>query len=153
MYYSKNGYKLTEGFESCKLKAYQDQGGVWTIAWGHTRGVTKGLTCIQLQADAWLVEDIVFSEATVNDLVKVQINQNEFDALVDFVFNVGITSFETSSLLRLLNAGNFAEAAEQFDNWDHVKANGTEIVAAGLLRRREAETADFQKAIDTEGAD
>lgn len=139
MKYSQSGVKLTEGFEHCRLVAYQDSGGVWTIAWGHTRGVSKGLTCIPLQAEAWREEDMRLSEAAVNQLVTVSLTQGEFDALVDFDYNVGSEALKNSTLLRLLNAGNIPGAAAEFDKWDHVKAK----VVAGLLRRREAETAEF----------
>lgn len=152
MKYSKNGYKLTESFEACRLRAYPDTGGKWTIGWGHTRGVGPGLTCIQLQADNWLVEDVAFAEAAVNELVTVSLTQDEFDALVDFTFNVGYHNFKTSTMLMWLNKGNIVAAAATFDSWDHV--NGVEV--AGLLRRREVERQDFLSAFgpgSSEGAD
>ncbi len=142
MKYSGDGIRLTERFESCKLVAYPDQKGVWTIAWGHTRGVAKGLTCSQSQADLWLWEDIGFAEQAVNSLVTVQLFQPEFDALVDFVFNLGAEDFRGSTLLRLLNAGNMEGAAAEFPKWDH--CGGVEV--AGLLRRRIAEQQDFESA-------
>lgn len=145
--YSKDGLHLTESFESCKFRAYQDQGGVWTIAWGHTRGVTAGLTCIQAQADAWLWEDIGFAETAVDALVTVPLTQDEFDALVDFTFNLGPGKFRYSTLLRLLNSGNYSGAAAEFDKWDYVAGKQ----CAGLLRRREAETQDFTQG--AQGAD
>lgn len=140
MFYSKQGLAFTESFESCKLIAYQDQGGVWTIAWGHTRGVGKGLTCIQEQADQWAWEDIGFAEAAVNDLVVVNLSQAEFDALVDFAFNVGNAAFAGSSMRKLLNEGDYTAAADEFAKWDHVK--GVEV--AGLLRRRLNELLEFE---------
>lgn len=140
MIYSKKGVEVTKHFEQCRLNAYQDQGGVWTIAWGHTRGVGPGLTCMQVQADAWLDEDNLIASHYVNLLVKVTLTQGEFDALVDFVVNLGGHAFATSSLLKLLNEGKFTEAAAQFDKWDHVGAKEV----AGLLRRREAETEEFE---------
>lgn len=140
MIYSKSGEQLTEGFESCRYIAYQDQGGVWTIGYGHTRGVGPGLTCIPAQALAWLAGDAGISENAVNHLVTVPLTQDEFDALVDFNINVGVAAFANSTLLRLLNDGNIPGAAAEFDKWDHVKAK----VVAGLLRRREAETQEFE---------
>lgn len=142
MKYSQSGIKFTEGFEQVRYVAYPDSGGVWTIAWGHTRGVSKGLTCIPAQAEAWRAEDMGFSEAAVNHLVTVPLTQAEFDALVDFDFNVGNEALKTSTLLKLLNEGNFPGAAAEFDKWDHVHAR----VVAGLLRRREAETKEFEGA-------
>lgn len=139
MQYSATGARLTESFEGCKLVAYQDQVGVWTIGYGHTRGVAEGMTCTQEQAEAWLMEDAQEAADAVNRLVQVQLTQSEFDALVDFTFNLGAGALEGSTLLRLLNAGDFAGAAEQFERWDHA---GGQVVA-GLLRRRQAEETEF----------
>lgn len=140
--YSKNGLALTEQFEGCRLTAYQDQTGVWTIGYGHTgTGVHAGLTITQDQAEALLVSDVAASATYVNGAVLVVLNQDEFDALVDFVFNLGRGAFAGSTLLKDLNAGDFTGAANQFDRWD--QAGGQ--VVAGLLRRRQAETALFLK--------
>ena len=139
MIYSKNGLHLTEQFESCRLVAYQDSKGIWTIGWGHTFGVYEGLTCTRDQADAWLLEDIQSAAGTVNRMVTVSLTQDEFDALTDFVFNAGSGNFSGSTMLRLLNQGNYAGASEQFEKWDH--SGGVEI--AGLLRRRKAEEGEF----------
>jgi lysozyme len=138
--YSAKGMALTEMFEGCRLVAYQDQVGVWTIGYGHTGSdVTPGLTITQAQAQALLARDVSSAAACVNNSVLVQLAQEEFDALVDFVFNVGAGAFRGSRLLRDLNAGDFAGAAAQFELWDH--AGG--VVNPGLLRRRQAEAALF----------
>ena len=142
MDYSKTGLELTERFESCRLTAYQDQGGIWTIGWGHTLDVHAGDTCSQEQADAWLVEDTQAAANDVNELVKVSLTQGEFDALVDFVYNLGGGAFAGSTLLRRLNTGDYQGAAELFDEWDHIGGK----VVAGLLRRRQDETKEFQGA-------
>ena len=140
--YSKDGLTLTEQFEGCELTAYQDQVGVWTIGYGHTgTGVGAGLTITQDQAEALLLSDVSAAASYVNQAVTIALAQQEFDALVDFVFNLGRGAFAGSTLLRQLNAGNFAVAAAQFDVWDHA---GGQVVA-GLLRRRQAETALFQE--------
>lgn len=144
--YSGNGLALTEQFEGCELTAYQDQVGVWTIGYGHTGpDVTPGLTITQDQAQSLLAHDVLGAATCVNKVVTVQIAQEEFDALVDFVFNLGAGAFTGSTLLKELNAGNFSAAASQFDSWDH--AGGA--VVAGLLRRRQAETALFSTADST----
>lgn len=138
--YSKDGLTLTQQFEGCRLTAYQDQVGVWTIGYGHTGAdVTSGLTITQDQAVALLTSDVAASASFVNQVVKVELKQNEFDALVDFVFNLGRGAFAGSTLLKELNAGNFSAAAAQFNRWS--RAGGQ--VVAGLLRRRQAETAMF----------
>jgi lysozyme len=143
MTYSKKGLQLTEGFEGCRLKAYQDSKGVWTIGFGHTgRLVVAGLTCTQAQAEEWLASDIAWAASEVSRVVKVPLTQAEFDALVDFVFNTGAGNFQHSSLLALLNHNDHVKAAAEFEKWD--KCGGVEL--PGLLRRRKAEAKEFLAA-------
>src|ERR1700740_260318 len=132
MNYSKNGLHLTEQFEGCKLLAYLDQAGVPTIGYGHTRGVRMGMACTQEQAEAWLLEDAAAAEHAVNSLVSVPLSQDQFDALVDLAFNVGVGNFQRSTLLKVLNSGNFESAALEFEKWN--RAGG--LVRDGLTRRR-----------------
>lgn len=140
--YGGKGLELTERFESCRLTAYQDQVGAWTIGYGHTGPeVMAGLRITAEKAQEYLRADVKTAEACVNRHVGVKLSQEEFDALVDFVFNAGRGAFEKSTLLHELNAGRFEAAAAQFAVWD--KAAGA--VVAGLLRRRQAETALFQQ--------
>jgi lysozyme len=139
--YSDAGFALTKQFEGLVLTSYQDQVGVWTIGYGHTGpSVHGGLTIVEDQADQLLASDIAASVTCVNAAVSAEINQNQFDALVDFVFNLGCAALLGSTLLRDINAGNFADAAQQFLLWDH--AGG--VVIPGLLRRRQAESGLFQ---------
>jgi lysozyme len=139
--YSQRGFKLTRHFEGIRLTAYADQVGVWTIGYGHTGlGVHAGLTITQDQADAFLASDIAGAVACVNKLVTSEITQSQFDALVDFVFNLGCASLASSTLLRAVNTGDFDVAARQFQRWDH--AGG--VAVPGLLERRQAEAALFQ---------
>lgn len=139
--YSGKGLALTEQWEGCRLTAYQDQVGVWTIGYGHTGAdVTPGLAITQQQAEALLAKDVLTAARCVNTMVKLQLTQCEFDALVDFVFNLGTGAFSRSTLLADLNSGNLAGAAAQFESWD--RAGG--VVVAGLLRRRQAEAGLFQ---------
>ena len=139
MEYSLDGLHLTESFEGCRLQAYLDSVGIPTIGYGHTHGVTMGMTCTQDQAEQWLQQDIQVAAQAVNNMVKVPLTQPEFDALVDFTFNLGTGSLQHSTLLRLLNGGNYAAAAAEFEKWD--KAGGK--VMAGLLRRRQSEAEMF----------
>jgi lysozyme len=139
--YSKSGLALTEQFEGLRLTPYQDSVGVWTIGYGHTGpDVHPGLTITQMDAEALLLRDVGDAARSVNQLVTIPLTQNEFDALVDFVFNLGATAFAGSTLLRDLNAGNLAAAAGEFQKWDH--AGGR--VLAGLLQRRLGEASLFQ---------
>jgi len=140
MSYSKNGLALTEEFEGLRLTAYQDSVGVWTIGYGHTGpDVHSGLTITQQQASDLLMKDVSKAVAAVNRLVTVPLTQNQFDALVDFTYNLGEGNLASSTLLRDVNAGNFQDAAAQFLRWD--KAGGVEL--PGLKRRRQAEATLF----------
>lgn len=143
-HYSADGLRLTESFEGLRLEAYRDSVGVWTIGYGHTGpDVTQGLEITSDQAETLLAADIAWAEAVVNRAVKVSITQGQFDAMVDFVFNMGGANFVRSTLLRLLNAGDYFGAAEQFMRWN--KAGGK--VLEGLTRRRAAERALFLTGI------
>lgn len=142
MNYSQTGLHLTEQFEGCKLVSYLDQGGIPTIGYGHTKGIRPGMTCTQQQAEKWLLDDVQEAVDTVNRLVQVPLNQNQFDALVDLTFNVGSGNFASSTLLRMLNIGSFQRAAAEFDRWN--KSGG--IVRDGLTRRRLAEDNLFQES-------
>lgn len=139
MQYSRTGLHLTEQFESCRLLAYKDSKGIPTIGYGHTRNVHLGDTCSQAQAEAWLLADVAIAATAVSTMVRVTLTQGEYDALVDFAFNCGITAFHESTMLKLLNEGNYAAAAYEFARWD--KCDGQEV--AGLLRRRVAEKQEF----------
>jgi len=139
--YSNKGVALTKKFEGLKLTAYQDQVGRWTIGYGHTGiAVHGGLTITEEQANQLLLSDLAAAVTCVNHAITGTINQSQFDALVDFVFNLGCASLLSSTLLRLTNAGDVAGAAEQFLRWDH--AGGK--VVQGLLKRRQAEMNLFQ---------
>ena len=135
MEFSDNGLAKTKEFEGLRLNAYRDIGGVWTIGYGHTGNVIPGMTITQAEADDLLRKDVHWAVDCVNRAVTVPVSQNQFDALVDFTFNIGCGAFRNSTLLRRLNAKNYAEAAEEFTRWKFVQ--GVEV--AGLLRRREAD--------------
>ena len=136
---SATGRRLIEDFEGFSPTAYKDQRGIWTIGYGHTQGVVEGMVCTLVQADAYLEADLATAEGAVNK-VPAPLNCNQFDALVSLCFNIGSGNFAGSTLLKLLNASDFANAALEFDKWD--KSGGQ--VVAGLLRRRIAETQEFQ---------
>ncbi len=143
MEYSKNGLHLTESFEGVRLGAYPDPasgGDPWTIGYGHTGSdVHSGLVITQEQAEELLMQDVKKAAATVNAKVTTDITQEEFDALVDFVFNVGAGNFNASTLLKKVNAGDIHGAADEFLKWD--MAAGKHMV--GLLKRRHAEAEEF----------
>jgi lysozyme len=136
--YSKTGEEMTERFESCNLRANWDAiGSRWQIGWCHTGpDVHVDDVITQDEANRLLLHDCEVAQSAIYNFVTVQLTQNEFDALVDFIYNVGVGNFRNSTLRTLLNQGNFALAAKEFDRWDLA---GGKIVA-GLLRRRQAET-------------
>jgi lysozyme len=148
MHISAEGLILIMEFEGCELKAYECQGDVWTIGFGHTADVQEGDTCTEEEAIHWLSEDVAYFEEGVWRLVeRDEMTQGEFDALVSFAYNVGLDEDEDtqaeglgdSTLLRLYNEGDRQGAADEFLKW--TKAGGK--VSAGLTRRREAERALF----------
>jgi lysozyme len=144
MQYSKDGMALTEYFEGFRNTAYQDSKGVWTIGYGHTLGVHPGMVCTEEEANQWLLSDVADAANAVNLYVKPGVTQDEFDALVDFTFNVGITAFRTSTLLAKFNDNDVQGAIDEFEKWD--MSGGKHI--AGLLRRRNAERALFTLGAD-----
>lgn len=136
------GVALIEEFEGCRLTAYQDSVGVWTIGYGHTGpDVHIALRITQAQADALLAEDLASFEKCVNDAVSHSITPNQFAALVSFAYNLGCQALRGSTLLHLLNQGDVSGAADQFQYWTH--AGG--VILPGLVRRRVAEKALFLK--------
>jgi lysozyme len=133
------GKQFIKDREALRLEAYQDSIGVWTIGWGHIRGVKAGDVCTIEQAEDWFAQDVAPCEVCVNELVTVQLTQSQFDALCSFAFNLGCTALRNSTLLKLLNSGDSSGAAEQFARWNHA---GGEVVA-GLTERRNQEREMF----------
>ena len=146
MHVSPSGVDLICNFEGLRLKAYDDGVGVWTIGFGTTKypngiRVKKGDTCTLDQAKAYMQNDLKSFEQTVNNTVKVPLNQNQFDALVSLAYNIGSTAFKNSTLVRQLNEGNYKAAANQFNVW--VNAGGKRM--QGLVNRRATESTLFLK--------
>lgn len=136
------GIALIKEFEGIRLKAYPDPGtggAPWTLGIGTTFGITKGMTCTVEQAEAWLRRDLAVFENKVSRMVTVPLTDNQFSALVAFTYNVGPGNLLKSTLLKKLNAGDYAGAADQFGAWN--KAAGR--VLPGLTRRRQAERTLF----------
>lgn len=125
--------------EGVRYEAYLDSGGVPTIGAGHTKGVKLGMHADDAQVDAWLREDLAEAEDAVNRYVKIKLTQYQFDALVMFVFNVGVQAFKDSTMLKMLNANNIKGAADQFPRWKY--DNGR--VVEGLVNRRAIERTLF----------
>lgn len=135
---SKNGIDFIKKEEGLILNAYLCPANVWTIGYGHTNGVKKGDKITEEQAEDFLVNDLLYSERIVNKMVKVKLNQNQYDALVSFVFNVGSGSFINSTLLKKLNAGaNNDEICVELRRW--VFSKGKKLPVLIARRQRECE--------------
>lgn len=139
MIHSENCTKLVAEFEGYRSQAYQDQGGVWTIGYGHTQGVKEGDTCDSASALMMLSTDLLAVDKALGRLIAVPLNQNEYDACCSLTFNIGQGNFGHSTVLDLIVRGDFLGAGNAFLMWD--KVNG--ITNAGLDRRRQAERALF----------
>jgi lysozyme len=139
------GLALIKSFEGCELTAYPDPGtggDPWTIGYGHTGpDVQPGLTITQARATQLLEQDLQKFEQGVNGMIARSLTSNQFSALVSFAYNVGLGALQSSTLLRLVNAGDFSGAAAQFGKW----VNGGSGPLPGLVRRRAAEAALFLK--------
>ena len=132
---SLEGINLIKHFEGCELEAYKCPAGVWTIGYGHTKDVQPGDSWSEDHADHMLEVEMEEYEKYINDLVTVELNQNQFDAMVSWVYNLGVGNLQSSTLLKVLNAGDYAGVPEQMLRWN--KAGGK--VLEGLTRRRQAE--------------
>ena len=116
---SAQGLSLLHGREGLRLQAYQDTKGIWTIGYGHTGPeVGPGLTWTREQCEEAFVKDLAWCEKTINLYCVQALNQNQFDALVSFIYNIGQNAFIKSTMLRKLNQGDFEGAAAQFDRWN-----------------------------------
>lgn len=134
---SQRGIDLIKEFEGFSERVYLCPGGVYTIGYGHTRGVQIGDTCTREKAEDYLKDDLREAEEVVLALVSVPLTQNQFDALVSLVYNIGSGNFYDSTIRRVinLNIGNIEEYRRAWMMW--VKSRGK--VLKGLVRRREAE--------------
>lgn len=120
--------------EGRRKKAYKDTKGIWTIGVGHTGPeVVEGLVIDDTQIDKYLEEDVKWAEEAVRK-VKANLNQNMFDALVSFVFNIGASAFAKSTMKKLLDVGDYKGAYEQFDRW---------VIPKEITERRMGEKKQF----------
>jgi len=134
------GLALIKKFEGCELEAYQCSAGVWTIGYGHTKGVAPGDSVSQEEAEQMLVDELHEYESYINEYVTVALSQNQFDALVSWVYNLGPANLKASTMLKVLNSGEYEDVPAQMKRWN--KAGGK--ILEGLIRRREAEACLYQ---------
>ena len=137
---SPHGLAKLKQWEGLKTKAYKDSGGVWTIGYGHTAtaGEPKpraGMVITAAEAESILLKDLTQYEAAIENNVKVKLTDNQFAALVSFVYNIPLASFKKSTLLKKLNQGNYDAVPTELMKW--TKAGGKKI--QGLVNRRRAE--------------
>ena len=136
---SKDGLALIKRYEGLRLKAYKCPAGVWTIGYGHTKGVKPGMTISQETADLYLRADVAPIEKLLNSL-KINFRQGQFDALVSWIFNLGSGNFNSSTLKKRVVAGaKDIEIIAEIKKWN--KAGGK--VLPGLVKRREEEAATW----------
>lgn len=126
---------IVKSFEGCKLQAYQDPRGIWTIGFGHTHGVYSGMACTQTQADVWLDADLREASRDLLSCSSGPFAPGAEDALTSFVFNVGVGHYRGSTLREYVNAQDWDSVKTELLKWDH---SGGQVIA-GLLRRRQAE--------------
>lgn len=136
---SQNGIDLIKHFEGCRLKPYLCSANVLTIGYGHTKDVVENMSITEDTAEVLLQQDLKEFEDHVNRLVEVHLNQNQFDALVSWTFNLGAGNLKTSTMLKVLNQRKYDEVPEQMQRWN--KSAG--VVNKGLVKRRGAEALLF----------
>lgn len=129
------GIALIKSQEGLRYTAYPDPGtggAPWTICYGHTGGIRKGMTATQAQCDRWLAEDLAVAEGVLQSTVKVSLTQGEYDSYVSFIFNAGPSNWRSSTMLKLLNRGERIAACNQFPRWVY----SDKRVLNGLVTRR-----------------
>lgn len=140
---SEKGKEFIRSWEGCRLTAYDDGVGVWTIGYGHTRGVKPGDVITQEQANEWFNLEVDSFANRVAALITVDVEPHQMDALVSLAYNIGVGALSKSTLLRMLNVGDVTGAGQQFDVWN--KGGGQ--VMPGLVRRRAAERKMFEYGV------
>jgi len=134
---SQNGIDLIKKFEGCELKSYKCPAGVWTIGYGHTHDVHEGMEITEKEAEKMLIDDLSGEYEYYVNNYSLNINQNRFDALVSFVYNLGPRNFSKSTLLKkIIKNPDDLSIVSEFMKW--TKAGGK--VLEGLRKRRLAES-------------
>lgn len=147
---SERGIDMIVSFEGIELEAYKCPAGVWTIGVGHTgyvdgKKIAEGMTITSDKAYELLREDLkVVENYLAKQSFTEKLKQRQFDALVSFIFNVGVSAFETSTMRRKLCVGaDEASVAAEFGRWVYGTADGKKVVLKGLVRRRQMEAEKY----------
>lgn len=147
--FSDKGIELLKKLEGFSARAYADSGDKKTIGYGHLitpgDGIAPGELLDEFKATSLLRQDVSLAEKSVNSVLKAEVTQAQFDALVIFVFNIGRAAFFASTLLRKLNSGDYKGASMEFFRWNKVTKDGHQFEVLGLTRRRTAEYNLFTK--------
>ncbi len=139
-YLSLSGAQQIASHEGWELTAYPDPatgGAPWTICRGHTKGVYRGMRATPEQCERWYAEDLYVAEKAVQRLVTVPLRQGQYDAYTSFVFNVGAGNFQSSTMLKLVNQGQWVQSCQQFPRWKYANKQ----VLRGIVKRRYEEQA------------
>lgn len=145
---SRAAINLIKRFEGFRSKAAELDDGRWTIGYGHTKTARSGAEVVEADAEALLLYDLINVAHAVNEWTYAPLNQNQFDALVSFAFNIGLENFRRSTTLRRINEGRMLEAALAMELWRRADFEGERIVVDALVRRRAYEKSLFLKPVD-----
>ena len=143
------GLNLIKGYEGLRMSAHYAPSEQWTVGYGHTSTARHGMSVTETEAERLLREDVAPIEALLADTVRAPLNQNEHDALVSLIFNIGEENWRRSTVLRKLNEGDKLAAAHGFELWTKARVNGEVVSLDGLVRRRAAEKSLFLMPTDT----
>ena len=146
---SRAAITLIKRFEGFRAKAAELEDGRWTIGYGHTKTARAGTEIAEADAEALLLYDLINVAHAVNEWTFAPLNQNQFDALVSFAFNIGLENFRRSTTLRRINEGRMLEAALAMELWRRADFEGERIVVDALVRRRSYEKSLFLKPVDS----
>ncbi len=142
------GLNLIKGYEGLRMSAYYTPNEEWTVGYGHTASARHGMSVSESEAERLLREDVAPIEQVLAETVRAPLNQNEHDALVSLVFNIGVENWKRSTALRKLNEGDRLAAANAFEMWTKARVNGELVALDGLVRRRAAEKSLFLMPTD-----
>lgn len=142
------GLNLIKGYEGLRMSAHYAPSEQWTVGYGHTSSARHGMSVTEGDAERLLRDDVGPIESLIGDTVRAPLNQNEHDALVSLIFNIGEENWKRSTVLRKLNAGDKIGAANAFELWTKAYVNNELVALDGLVRRRAAEKSLFLMPTD-----
>ena len=143
------GLSLIKGYEGLRLAAHYTPNEEWTIGYGHTSTARHGMSVTEHEAERLLRSDIEPIEQVLAETVRAPLNQNEHDALISLIYNIGVENWRRSTALRKLNEGDRLAAANAIEMWNKAHVNGELVTLDGLVRRRAAEKSLFLMPTDT----